>query len=148
MPRPQCNRIINEPPVFTGFKPMGVRNYKLQETTLTLDEFEAIRLTDYLKLSHEDAAKKMNISRPTFTRLIEKARFAMADFLINGKRLSITGGKIHFKNNVIECLDCKLIFRVEIEKKVRECPKCKSANLENLAVGLGHGECCREHYES
>ena len=145
MPRPQNKRIIHEPPVFTDFKPKGIRNYKLDEVTLSLDEFEAIRLADYQKLSHEEAAIEMKISRPTFTRLVEKARYAMADFILNGKRLSIAGGNIHFKNNIIECVECKNTFKVSIKENLEECPNCKSSNLENLAVGLGHGECCHKH---
>ena len=34
----------------------------LDETTLTVDEFEAVRLKDYENLEQEKAAKKMDIS--------------------------------------------------------------------------------------
>ena len=142
MPRPQNNRIINEPPIFNDFKPVGIRSYKLEKIELSLDEYEAIRLADHLNLNHEDAAKRMEISRPTFTRLIEKARQHLADFLINGKRLNVTGGKVHFKNNVIQCTDCKHIIKTKIKEVVTECPECKSTNLHNWADNFGHGECC------
>ena len=147
MPRPQNNRIINEPPVFTDFKPVGIRSYKLENTELLLDEYEAIRLTDYLNLNHEEAAKRMEISRPTFTRLIEKARHTLADFLINGKRLNVTGGNVHFKNNVIQCTNCKHIFKTKISNIIEECPECKSTKLINWAGNFGHGKCCFEHEE-
>lgn len=74
MPRPQSNRIVYEPPVFTDFKPVGVKGLALEQVLLTIDEFEAFRLADHVGLSHEEAAEEMEISRPTFTRLIEQAR--------------------------------------------------------------------------
>ena len=77
MSRPEKERKVHEPPIFTGFKPMGVNNKYLQQTILTLDEFEAFRLSDNIGLSHADAAEEMEISRSTFTRLIEKARKKM-----------------------------------------------------------------------
>ncbi len=65
----------------------------LDETTLTVDEFEAVRLKDYENLEQEKAAKKMNISQPTFHRLILEARKKIADALTNGKAIRIEGGK-------------------------------------------------------
>ena len=65
----------------------------LDETTLTVDEFEAVRLKDYENLEQEKAAKKMDISQPTFHRLILEARKKIADALTNGKAIRIEGGK-------------------------------------------------------
>ena len=47
MPRPQDNRIVHEPPLFSEFKPMGVRGSNQEQILLTLDEFEALRLADF-----------------------------------------------------------------------------------------------------
>ena len=74
MPRPKSDRIVLEPPLFSEFKPIGVRGQDLDQILLTLDEFEAFRLADFKGLSHAGAADEMEISRSTFTRLIEKAR--------------------------------------------------------------------------
>jgi len=41
MPRPQFNRIVHEPPLYSDFKPIGVRAQNLEQIVLTLDEFEA-----------------------------------------------------------------------------------------------------------
>jgi len=70
MPRPQFNRIVHEPPLFSEFKPIGVRGRNLEQIVLTLDEFEAFRLADQLGLSHAVAADEMEITRSTFSRLI------------------------------------------------------------------------------
>ncbi len=61
---------------------------------LTLDEFEAVRLADFLGLYQEDGARNMNISRQTFGRIIDSAHKKIADMLINGKALKIEGGEV------------------------------------------------------
>lgn len=63
--------------------------HSLEISFLNHDELEAIRLADFLKLNHEDAAKQMKISRATFGRILEKARFVIADALTNGKAIQI-----------------------------------------------------------
>jgi len=142
MPRPKNNRMVKEPPLFSEFKPTGIAGKNLNQRVLNLDEFEAIRLADYLSMSHEEAAAEMNISRSTFTRLIDGARHKISNFLIKGELLTIDGGKIHFKSNIINCIDCGHMFKMAIEKPVSNCPSCSSSKLENLAGGFGHGNCC------
>ena len=88
---------------------------------------------------------EMNISRPTFARLIEGARKKLVEFLITGKKLSISGGNVHFKNNVYKCLDCEQMFVKSINDIVSVCPSCNSHNVASLAGGFGHGKCCIEN---
>ena len=57
-----------------------------------LDEFEAIRLIDYQKMTQEECASVMCVSRATIANIYENARFKIADAMINGKCLRITGG--------------------------------------------------------
>jgi len=142
MPRPQDNRIVHGPPLFSEFKPTGIKGRNLEQILLTLDEFEAFRLADSIGLSHAEAADEMEISRSTFTRLIEKARKKIADFIIQGKLLTIEGGSIHFRNNIIHCQNCGHMFKTGIDIAITECPACHSNNLLNLAGGFGHGKCC------
>ena len=142
MPRPKNDRIVNEPPLYSEFKPIGVSGISLQQVLLSLDEFEASRLADYQGLSHEEAAEEMNISRSTFSRLNEQARKKIADFLVHGKLLTIDGGSVHFRNNIIRCLDCGYMFKTNINVPLQNCPDCDSKNLQNLAGGFGHGRCC------
>jgi len=142
MSRPQNNRIIHEPPIFSEFKPVGIRGPNLKQVFLTLDEFESLRLADQLGLSHAEAAEEMEISRSTFSRLIEKARKKIADFIIQGKLLTIEGGNIYFRNNIIRCQNCGHMFKSNFADLITECPTCHSNNLLNLAGGFGHGKCC------
>jgi len=143
MPRPQNNRLVHESPLYTDFKPLGQRGPELGRVDLSLDEFEAFRLADQLNLSHAEAADEMEISRSTFSRLIDQARGKIADFIINGKLLSISGGNVHFRTNTIKCQSCGHMFKIDFNQKVSECPACHSADLLNLAGGFGHGRCCR-----
>ena len=71
------------------FKPCGMpRNY-IEYEFLTKDEIEAIRLADFEGLYQEEAAKEMNISRPTFSRILNSARKKIANALILGKPIEI-----------------------------------------------------------
>ncbi len=134
--------MVHCPPLFIAYKPMGIMRSALQRLPLAIDEYEAIRLADYLGMDHAEAAQEMEISRSTFSRLIEKSRNKMAQFLIDGKELFITGGNIHFRGNVIRCQDCGHMFKTRIETSFFECPECNSKKLINLAGGFGHGRCC------
>ena len=90
--RPKKERIVKHPPIHTVFKPMGRRKNEIEEIQLTLDEYEAIRLADLQGNEHSEASVKMNISRSTFTRLIEKARAKLADFISKSVSRKITTG--------------------------------------------------------
>lgn len=147
MPRTEKDRIIHTPPLFTEFKPAGIPSRDLTQVELTLDEVEAFRLADYVGLSHAEAAEEMGVSRSTFSRLIEKSRKKISEFIIEGKVLSITGGNVHFKNNIIRCQDCGHMFKIGITNEVSACPQCDSTRLLNLAGGFGHGKCCHKHQE-
>ena len=136
--------MVNTPPLYSNFKPTGIRRNVLQRITLDLDEYEAIRLADHLSLEHAEAADEMEISRSTFTRLIEAARKKVAQFIIEGKELYIEGGNIHFRGNIIKCNNCGQIFNTDIKKSIKKCPDCGAEDLLNHAGGYGHGRCCSE----
>lgn len=90
MARPsRCRRICLEPE-YDSFAPCGIREPGL--VILHVDEFEAIRLIDYEKKTHEQCARQMGISRTTVTEIYERARSKIADCLIGGKALRISGG--------------------------------------------------------
>ena len=92
MPRPRHCRRVGLNPNVTYFKPAGIMKKELDEIILGVDEFEAIRLKDFLNLEQGEAAKKMDISQPTFHRLILEARKKIADAIVNGKAIKIEGG--------------------------------------------------------
>ncbi|MHC1605665.1 MAG: DUF134 domain-containing protein [Candidatus Methanofastidiosia archaeon] len=93
MPRPRKHRFIEIEPDIVYFKPQGTPLSKIKEIALPLDEFECIRLGDYLKMNQNDAAKMMGIHQSTFQRTLAKAREKIADCLVNGKAIKIEGGR-------------------------------------------------------
>ncbi|MFW6369498.1 MAG: DUF134 domain-containing protein [Myxococcota bacterium] len=94
MPRPFCKRRIAGRPAAAIFKPAGIPMPEIEELVMTLDEFEAMRLADLDGLYHEQAAKQMNVSRPTFSRIIDSAHAKLADAIVHGKAVRIEGGPV------------------------------------------------------
>ena len=89
MPRKKSRRCIEFSSDITYYKPRGVPMKELQVVHLDLDEIEAVRLRNYEKLYQENAAKKMEISRQTFGRILESAHAKIADALVNGKAIEL-----------------------------------------------------------
>ena len=90
MPRPFRCRRIGQMPVCRSFSPD--EQIESETVRMTLDEYEALRLLDSEGLTQEQCAARMNVSRPTVTAIYESARRKVADVLVHGKRLLITGG--------------------------------------------------------
>ena len=90
--RPKKTRWVKCLPGERCFKPMCKPLNKLEGVYLTLDEFEAIRLSCLEGLKQVDAAKRLKISRPTFSRIISSAHKKIADGLVNIKAIRIEGG--------------------------------------------------------
>lgn len=94
--RPKKTRWVKCEPGERCFRPQHKPLKKMDGIFLTLDEFEAIRLADFEGLKQVDAAKKMKISRPTFSRIISSARNKIGDALVNIKAIKIEGGCCKF----------------------------------------------------
>ena len=105
MPRPFCSRRIAGHPAAPVFKPAGIPMVLLDEVVMTLDEFEALRLADLEKLYHERAAEQMQVSRPTFSRIIDSAHTKIADALVHGKALRIEGGPVQVQAGPRRCCE-------------------------------------------
>ncbi len=148
MARPKKMRSVRRPPIHAGFKPTGVRARCLEPLVLALDELEAIRLADYRGLDHAEGAVEMGISRSTFSRLVDRARGKVAEFLIEGKYLQIEGGEIHFQENRVRCRECGYVLTAGFESQPRLCPACGAEDWIDLAGGFGHGRCCRRHHRN
>jgi predicted DNA-binding protein (UPF0251 family) len=118
------------PPPMEGFKPFGIPMRKLEPVVLLYEEFEAIRLADYENLTQEEAARKMNISRPTFTRLYDKARKNIAKAFVEGKAIFIQGGTYVTDDYWYKCSHCQ--ETMISMKPVKHCRKCDSDNIIQL----------------
>jgi len=62
---------------------------ELEETLLTMPEFEAIRLVDLNETPQEKAAEQMKISQPTLSRILKSARKKISESIIKGKAIKI-----------------------------------------------------------
>lgn len=92
MGRPHKERRIEALPPVTHYKPAGIPLRDLEEIILTIEEMEAIRLGDIEQLDQGAAAERMEVSRPTFHRIINKAHQKIAAALWQGYALRVDGG--------------------------------------------------------
>jgi len=140
---PKCRRVEFLPNV-TYFKPAGIPLRDLEEVCMSVEEAEALRLKDLEKLEQEQGAEKMNVSRPTFQRILASARQKVADALLNGKAIRIEGGNFEMTWRRFRCLRG---HEWELETAVRAlpelCPVCSASGIEPI-VPAGFGLNSRE----
>lgn len=109
-PRPHRQRQISSVPSISGMRPTGNTHQRGRGqgvgVQLMLEEYEAIRLCDYLKMNHEQAAAMMEVSRPTFTRIFTNAREKIAMALVEGKEIVISGGNVFTRTGQCVCPKC------------------------------------------
>jgi predicted DNA-binding protein (UPF0251 family) len=137
MVRPQKDRRVAFNPAISYFKPRGIPMLQLEEVRLTVDELEAIRLSDLLGMSHEEAGHCMRVSRATFGRIIQNGRRAIADALINAKAINVEGGnyRIVNQNRIFKCKSCNHMWEEEKGTgRPRRCPKCKQKELYRILM--------------
>lgn len=82
---------------------------------------------EYENLTQEEAALKMGISRPTFTRLYDKARKNVAKAFVEGKAILIQGGTFMTEDFWYKCHDCK--ETMVTLKPAKYCRTCESDNI-------------------
>lgn len=90
--RPRKCRLVEDAPRIRFYKPQGVPMRDLQVVSLRDEEWQAMKLIDYQGLDQAEAAGRMGISRPTFSRVLSSARRAMARALVEGAAIKIGGG--------------------------------------------------------
>jgi predicted DNA-binding protein (UPF0251 family)/predicted Fe-Mo cluster-binding NifX family protein len=100
MPRPQKLRRICCYPDFWSFAPD--QDAANDTVTLSLDEFETIRLIDYQSKTQEQCAQEMNVARTTVTAIYDAARKKLAQALVEGRRIVISGGNYTLDNAASE----------------------------------------------
>ena len=135
MVRPQKDRMVAFNPEISYFKPRGIPMIDLEEVHLTVDQREAIRLSDLLGLSHEEAGRLMGVSRATFGRIIQRARKAVADALINGKAINVEGGSYKIIDHLrrFYCNNCDHEWEEPFGTgRPPHCPCCKEADFYRL----------------
>ena len=84
------------------FKPQGIPLKSLEEVILTVSEYEALNLCDLQGLTQKQASEKMQVSQPTFNRILSSARTKVSKAIINGYAIKITGGKYKLKDQSLQ----------------------------------------------
>lgn len=136
MVRPRKDRFVAFNPHISYFKPRGIPMLALDEVKLTVDEREAIRLSDLLGLSHEEAGRKMGVSRATFGRIIQRARQVIADALIHGKAINVEGGNYRIAENtrVFACHQCNYHWEEPCGTgRPACCPNCSREDFHRIS---------------
>ena len=142
MPRPpKCRRVEFLPDV-TYFKPAGVPMRLLDEVLLSVEEAEAIRLKDLEGLDQKEGAERMNVSRPTFQRVLASARQKTAEAILHGKSIRIEGGNFEMAWRQYQCHNghrWDVPFEVMASTPPRICPTCSTANITAVqSAGIGY----------
>lgn len=135
MPRPKRSRRVCEEPYFMSFSPTDT--VPQQAVNMTVDEYEVIRLVDFLGKTHEECAEQMQVSRTTVTEIYESARRKLADVIVNGRQLKISGGSFRLcEGNVTGCRQCKH------RGQFRKCQQYinKGENIMRIAVTHENGK--------
>ena len=130
IPRKKLHRRVHREPPVSVFKPAGIPARDLDEILITVDEFEAIRLADFEGMSQREASVTMQISQPTFNRVLSSARSKIAKGLVQGDVLRIEGGRYLLEDGsgILVCVACGHTLDMKSDDR-SSCPKCDSTNI-------------------
>lgn len=132
MPRPRNSSKVQIPPRNRGFMPLGYYQAESEIIQLHIEEFESIRLLDYENLSQEEAAQLMEISRPTLTRIYNRARKKVATAFTESRQILIEGGKVVFNGEWTLCATCESKFNTVNTTSYGICPLCSSKHVASI----------------
>ncbi|MDD2492764.1 MAG: DUF134 domain-containing protein [Bacilli bacterium] len=99
MPRPMKWRKVCCLPVISKFGPLDQTALQSELINMTIDEYETIRLIDLEGFTQEECASQMSVARTTIQGIYMQARKKLAEALIHGKILTITGGEYQLCND-------------------------------------------------
>lgn len=134
MARPyKARRICSIPTVdvFGPLKQEGSAGKAEDIVELTLEEYEAIRLIDWLDCTQEECAGQMGVARTTVQAVYNSARRKLADCLVNARKLEIRGGNYRL------CPDGSSCYGKDCGK--RGCHRCR---CHNKSGGDCNEDCC------
>jgi len=120
------------PPGFRGYKPYGNRHRQKGHIDLHYEEYEAIRLADYDLMNHLEASRLMGVSRATFARVYESARRKIARALVETREIRSVFGDASLDQSWFICESCNARFNIPDNHKRRQCPLCKSENIQSI----------------
>ena len=93
---------------------------------LNLEEYEALTLNVYRGLPQGQCANELNISQPTFSRILSSSIKKLVGAIVEEKDFEIVGGNITYKDwGGWGCWDCDHEWQDESPK----CPECGSSKI-------------------
>ncbi len=102
MPRPCKRRCVSGLPLSKKFGPLDRESKEV--ISMTVEEYEVIKLIDLEKLTQAEAAERLSVSRTTVQAIYQKAREKIAKALVEVKSIDIDGGNyIVMKNKQKNC---------------------------------------------
>ena len=125
MPRPCKRRRVCGHPSCGRFGP-AEQAHGQPEVLMGLDEFETIRLIDLEGLTQEQCAAQMDVARTTVQAIYAAARKKLAECLVLGRQLVISGGEYELCRQDAPFAGC--------ERRCR-CCRHKNAGPEGQAGG-------------
>lgn len=92
--RPKIPRCIRNPPTVSQLSPslLSEKDRPKEPIKMFYDEYEVLRLIDYMGLDQEQAGEMMGISRGTVWRLLQSARKKLVSTIVEGRELRIVEG--------------------------------------------------------
>ena len=102
MARPSKCRKVSKIPSCCDFFTEKTAENETNRIILNVDEYEAIRLIDYLGMTQEQCAERMEVGRATIQAVYSSARTKLARFLVEGTRLQIEGGHYELHERTTE----------------------------------------------
>lgn len=136
MPRPRKYRKVCHFPGTLDFLPAEPTQQK-EPVSLTVDEYETIRLIDREGLSQEEAGERMHVARTTVQLIYTAARRKLADFLVEGRALHIEGGDYRLCDGDAQACGQRSCFKQRYHQMF-ETPK--GDNCMRIAVTYENGK--------
>lgn len=145
MGRIKTKRILNFKPLCKHFEPTCSNSSGIVK--LLHEEVESIYLMDIAEMYQEEAALKMGVSRPTFTRILKNARKKVSSAIISGYEIEISDEIDYWRiavcsdelNNLNETTPIdKNIFIFEVkDENIKLCETIENeASKENRPVNI------------
>ncbi|HIY34455.1 MAG TPA: DUF134 domain-containing protein [Candidatus Eubacterium faecigallinarum] len=100
MSRPKKHRRICSVP---DEKKFNLSGNKKKTVDMTVDEYEVVRLIDYVGLTQQECAKQMDVARSTVTAIYDTVRRKISDSIVNNKAINIDGGDFQLCPNSKHC---------------------------------------------
>lgn len=125
MARPRKHRRLCSVPDNKNFNEGNAKSEKIQ---MTVDEYETVRLIDYVGLTQQECAKQMQVARSTVTATYDSARYKISDSIINQKPVVVDGGDFILCENAKNC--CGQCGK-------NKCGRCKHGSCD-LCIGIFH----------